>query len=69
MSVWLSFIISYTDKHEFSSLRKWISCCNDIMNHTDCVIKYDVYPQKMHSVVRAISPLPQCFQKTCTADM
>ena len=27
---------------------KWISCCNDVMNHVDCIIKRDVYPQKMH---------------------
>ena len=26
-----------------------VSCCNDVMNHADCVIKRDVYPQKMHS--------------------
>ena len=25
-----------------------ISCCNDVMNHFDSVIKCDVYPQKMH---------------------
>ena len=40
---------SNTDKHEFSSLWKWISCYNDVMNHVDCVIKSDVYLQKMHS--------------------
>ena len=40
----LSFIISNTDKHEFSSLWKWISCCNDVMNHVDCVMKCDVLP-------------------------
>ena len=45
----LSFIISNTDKHEFSSIWKWISCCNDVMNHDDCVIKRDVYRQKVHS--------------------
>ena len=44
-----SFIISNTDKHEFSSIRKWISYSNDVMNHVDCVIKHDVYPQKKHS--------------------
>ena len=38
----LSFIISNTDKHEFSSIRKWIRCCNDVMNNIDCVIKRDV---------------------------
>ena len=28
----LSFIIFNTDKHEFSSIWKWISCYNDVMN-------------------------------------
>ena len=28
---------------------KSISCSNDVMNHVDCVIKRDVYPQKMYS--------------------
>ena len=42
----LSFTISNTDKHEFSSIKKWIRCCNDVMNHVDCVIKRTVYPQK-----------------------
>ena len=50
----LSFIISNTDKHEFSSIWKWISCCNDVMNNVDCVIKRDVYPQKMHSCSKNI---------------
>ena len=45
----LSFIISNTDKHEFSSIWKCISYCNDVMNHGDCAIKCDVYPQKMPS--------------------
>ena len=44
----LVFIIPNTDKHEVSSICKWISCCNDVMNYVDCVIKCDVYPQKMH---------------------
>ena len=44
----LSFIICNTDKYEFSSIWKWMSCCNDVKNHADCVIKRDVYPQKMH---------------------
>ena len=48
MSDLLSFIISNTDKYEFRSIWEWISCCNDVMNHVDCVIKRDVYPQ-MHS--------------------
>ena len=34
----LSSTISNTDKHE-SSVWKWFSCCNDIMNHVDCIIK------------------------------
>ena len=45
----LSFIISYSDKHEFSSIWKWLSCSNDVMNHVDCIVKLDDYPQKMHS--------------------
>ena len=44
-----SFIISNTVKHEFSSIWKCISCFNNVMNHVDCIIKCDVYPQKMHS--------------------
>ena len=44
----LSLIISNTDKHDFSSIWKWIRCCNDVMNNVDCVIKHDVYQQKMH---------------------
>ena len=45
----LPFFIANTDKHEFGSIWKWIRCCNNVMNHVDCVIKRDVYPQKMHS--------------------
>ena len=44
----LSFIISNTDKYEFSSIWKWIRCCDGVMNNVDCVMKRDVYPQKMH---------------------
>ena len=40
----LRFVMFNTDKHEFSSIWKWIRCCNDVMNHVDCVIKRDVYP-------------------------
>ena len=29
-------------------------CCNDVINHADCVIKRDVYPQKMHSCSKNI---------------
>ena len=50
----LSFIIPNTDKHEFSSIWKWISCSNDIINYADCVIKHDVYLQKMHSCSSSI---------------
>ena len=60
MSDLLSFIMSNTDKHEFSSIQYWISCCNDVMNHAVCIIKRDVYPQKMHSCsknIRGISVL------------
>ena len=53
MSDLLSFIISSTDKHEFSSIWKWISCSN-VINYVDCVIKRDVYPQKMHSCSKNI---------------
>ena len=31
----LSFIISNSDKHEFSSIWKWMSCSNYVMNHVD----------------------------------
>ena len=44
MSDLLSFIISNTDKHKFSSIWNWISCCNDVMIHVDYIIKRDVYP-------------------------
>ena len=50
----LSCIISNTDKYEFSSIWKWISNFNDVMNHIDCVKKRDVYPQKMHSCSKNI---------------
>ena len=50
----LSFIMSNTDKHEFSTTWKVIRCCNDVMNNVDCVIKRDVYPQKMHSCSKNI---------------
>ena len=54
----LCFIISNADKYEVSSIWKLIGCCYDVMNNVDCVIKRDVYPQKMHSCsknIRAIS--------------
>ena len=50
----LSIIISNTDKHEFSSIWKWIKCCNDVMSNADCVIKCDVYLQKIHSCSKYI---------------
>ena len=50
----LSLIIPYTEKHDFSSIWKWIRCCDDVMNHVDCVIKRNVYPQKMQSCSKNI---------------
>ena len=50
----LSFVISNTDKHQFSSIWKWITYCNDVMNDVDCVIKRDVYPQNVHSFSKNI---------------
>ena len=49
-----SFIISNTDKHEFSCKGKRISRANDGMNHVDCFIEHDVYPQKMHLTSKTI---------------
>ena len=46
--------ISNTDKHELGSIWERISCCNDVINHVDSVIKRDVYPQKMHSCSKNI---------------
>ena len=48
----LSFVNSNTDKH--SSIWKWITYCNDVMNDVDCVIKCDVYPQNVHSFSKNI---------------
>ena len=31
-----------------------MDCCNDIMNNVECVIKRDVYRQKMHSCSKNI---------------
>ena len=45
-SRFLRLIISNTNKHKFSS--KWISYSGDINNHVDCIIKRDVYHQKMY---------------------
>ena len=63
MSDLLSFIVSNTDKHEFTSTWKWISCSNDVMNHVDCVIKRDVYPQKMHSYSKIIRGIASFYSK------
>ena len=52
--IFLRFIMSNTDKHKFSSIWKWIACCNDVMNHVDCVIKRGVHPQKIHSCSKNI---------------
>ena len=50
----LSFITSNTDQHEFSSILKPISCCNDVMSHVDCIIKRDFYLEKMRSCSKTI---------------
>ena len=47
-------LICNTNKHEFSSIRIWISCFNDVMNRVECVFKRDVYPQKMHACSKYI---------------
>ena len=54
MSDLFSFIVSNTDKHEFISIWKWINFSTGVMNHADCVIKRDVYPQKMHTCSKNI---------------
>ena len=51
----LSFIMSNTNKQEFSSIWKWIRCCDAVMNNVDYVIKRDIYPQKRHSCSKNIS--------------
>ena len=45
----LSFI-SNTDIHELSSVWKWISSSNDVINHVDCIIKYRWYIQKKQCI-------------------
>ena len=47
-------VISNTKKYEISSIWTWISCSNDVMNYVDCVIKRDVYWQKMNSCFKNI---------------
>ena len=53
MSDLLGFVISNTDKHEFSSIWKWITCCNDVMKDVDCVMKR--LPAKCSKNIRWIS--------------
>ena len=50
----LSVIISNSDKHEFSRVWKWIRCSNDVMIYVICVIKRDLFQQKMHSCSKNI---------------
>ena len=50
----MGFVISNNDKHEFSSIWKWIRCCNDVMNDVYCLIKRDIYPQNVHSCSKNI---------------
>ena len=41
---YLSYLfISNTDKHEFNSIWKWLSCSNDVMNHADCEAAFRDY--------------------------
>ena len=47
--------IANTDKHGFITTWKWISSCNGVINHADCVIQPDVYLQKMHLSSKNIS--------------
>ena len=61
----LNFTISNTDKHKFISTWKWIRCCNDIMNHVDCIIKRDIYLQKMQSYSRNIHGILDFVLKIC----
>ena len=61
MSDLLSFIISNAVKHEFSSIWNWISCCNDVMNQVDCVIKRDAYPQKMYLCCKNIRDISKIY--------
>ena len=46
--------IFFRQLNKFSSIWKRIRCCNDVMNHIDCVMKRDVYPQKMYSCSKNI---------------
>ena len=54
MSDLLSFTMSNSDKREFSSIWKWNSCSNGVMNDVDYVIKHDVYPEEKHSCFKNI---------------
>ena len=65
----LSFIISYSDKHIFNNIWYCISCCNDVMNRIDCVIKRDVYPQKMYSCSKDIRCRSRSIRKKIMGDI
>ena len=57
----LNCIICYTDKYEFCSIWKWISCCNDVIENVDCFIKRDVCLQKMRSCSKNIGGISVLF--------
>ena len=61
------FVEFYHFKHDFSST--WIRCCNDVMNHVDCVIKRDVYSQKMHSCSKNIRGISVVYIKNIMGDI
>ena len=61
--------MSNTDKHEFSSIWKWIRCCNDVMNHVDWVIKRDIYQQKVHSCSENIRGISVFVLKPSVVDL
>ena len=61
----LSYTISNTDKHEFSRIWKWISRCNEFMNHVDRVIKLDMYFQKMQSCSKNMWYVIFCSKNIC----
>ena len=45
----LSFVISNTDKHEFSRTWKWITYCNDVMNDV-LPTELDIFDIQQHYV-------------------
>ena len=57
----MSFIISNAVKHELSSIWKQISCSYNVMDRVDCVIKRDVYLQKVHSCSKNIRGISVFF--------